>query len=211
MTIDASMARLDVPHAAGSARRNVHDTPELHKTFNDFHGQEDLRYRYRSQPTAFGLDRRSKPDRAESRSRARANYDVRIGDRRGRADATATAAGLARTKLVIESAPIAFAFQLSGSQCMSAWWRHRPVWFEEIGLEIHSACLACRPLRRFWSRARPAQFHEHQRDPDHQRAHGADLLPRPGFLKYLKKSDEGSSTRMSLLLRRPWRYASMLR
>ena len=39
MTIDASMARLAVPHAAGSARRNVHDTPELHKTFNDFVGQ----------------------------------------------------------------------------------------------------------------------------------------------------------------------------
>src|SRR5688572_6617513 len=53
--------------------------------------------------------------------------------------------------------------------------------------------------------------HEQQRDPRRDDfAHGR-YLPRPGLLKYLKKSELGSSTITSLFVRMPWRYASMLR
>src|SRR5471032_2935734 len=54
--------------------------------------------------------------------------------------------------------------------------------------------------------------HQHERERrEDEFAHGAELLPRPGFLRYLKKSDDGSSTITSPLLRRLLRYASMLR
>src|SRR6185369_2197566 len=50
--------------------------------------------------------------------------------------------------------------------------------------------------------------HEHEgksRDEDFRH------FPRPGFLRYLKKSELGSSTITSLFERSVWRYASRLR
>src|SRR5260221_7773143 len=54
--------------------------------------------------------------------------------------------------------------------------------------------------------------HQHERESREQYvAHGAEVLPRPGDLKYLKNSDDGASTITSAFPRRLWRYASMLR
>src|SRR5262245_8277689 len=52
---------------------------------------------------------------------------------------------------------------------------------------------------------------QHEAECHEQRASHHLAVPRPGFLKYLKKSELGSSTRMSERLRKLARYASRLR